>query len=141
MLHWLKLKYISWNYGTLSETEILCLRLRYFVWDEDTLSKTYRLLLPLQFHSIYNLSRHTLFSSVINFFPPLRLLNSLAIHSITLALPPLLLKSLSLSTARLSSALVYYICLNRRPLRILSTALTSHCNLTDKLVDRVIIYW
>jgi len=56
MLHWLKLKYISWDWGILSETEILCPRLRCLVWDKDTLSKTYKLLLPLQFHNICSLS-------------------------------------------------------------------------------------
>ena len=96
MLHWWKLKYISWNWGILSETKILCLRLRYFVWDEDTLSETYKLLLPLQFHSIYSFSPCTLFSPAINFFPHPCLLNSLAIHFVTLALPPIAEVSISI---------------------------------------------
>jgi len=108
MWHWLKLKYISWDWHILSETEILCLRPRHVVWDENTLSETYKWLLPLQFHSIYSLPLCTLFSVAINFFPPSRLLNLLAVYSITLSLLPLLPKSLSLSTARLSSPLIYY---------------------------------
>ena len=126
MLHWLKLKYIGWDWDILSKTEILCLRLRYFVWDEDTLSETYKLLLPLQFHSIYSLCARTLFSPAINFFPPSHLLNSLAVHFITLALLPLLLKFLSPLTARLSSASICYIHFNPYPLWLSIATLTSH---------------
>jgi len=125
MLHWLKLKYIGWDWDILSETKILCLRLRYFIWDKDTLSETYKLLLPLQFHSIYSFSPRTLFSPAINSFPPLCLLNSLDIHSITLALSSLLPKSLSLSTARLSSALTHYNHFNPHLLRLSIATLTS----------------
>jgi len=107
------------------ETKVYCLRQRYFVWDEDILSETYKLLLPLQFHSIYSLPPYTLFSPAINSFPPLRLLNLLAIHSITLALLPLLPKSLSLLTAHLSSTLIYYNHFNSHLLRLSITTLTS----------------
>ena len=79
----------------------------------------------MQFHSIYSLPPCTLFSPAINFFSPSHLLNSLAIHFITVALPSLLLKFLSLSTARLSSALIYYIRFNLHPLQILIAAFTS----------------
>ena len=73
---------------------------------------------------LYSLPPRTLFSPAINFFPPSRLLNSLAIHSITLALPPLLPKSLSPSTARLSSAPICYIHFNPHPLRLSIATLT-----------------
>ena len=129
MLHWLKLKYIGWDWGILSETEILCLRLRYFVWDWDTLSETKIHCLRLNYYclsnsiSIYSLSPRTLFFPAINFFSPFHLLNSLAIHLATLALLPQLPKSLFLSTAHPSSASIYYIHLNLHPLRILIAAL------------------
>ena len=124
MLYCLKLKYISWNSDILFETEIYCLRLRYLVWNKDILFKTYRLLLPLQFYSIYSLSPCILFSLAINFFSLLCLFNSFIIYLFTFTLLPLLLKFLSLSTAHLSSAPIYYICFNLCLLSILNAAFT-----------------
>ena len=132
MLHWLKLKYIRWDWGILSKTEILYLRLRYFVWDQDTLSETKIHCLRLtNYYCLCNSIAHIAsplvlyFSPAINSFPPSRLLNSLAIHSITLALLPLLPKSLSLSTAHLSSALIHYNHFNPHLLRLSIATLTS----------------
>ena len=82
----------------------------------------------------------TLFSPAINSFPPSRLFNSLAIHSITLGLLPLLLKSLSLSTACLSSTLIHYNHFNPHlygfqlpPLRQIQIAIIAQPNSTDRL--------
>jgi len=82
--------------------------------------------LPLQFHNIYSLPPCTLFSPAINFFPPLRLLNSLAVHFVTPVLPPLLPKFLSPLTAHLSSASICCIHFNPHPLRLSIATLTSH---------------
>ena len=103
------------------------------------MSETYKLLLPLQFHSIYSLLPFTLFSLAINFFPPSHLLNSLAIHLVTLTLLPLLPKSVSLLTARFNFACIYYTCFNLHPSRILIAAFTLHREWLD--TDVVIGFW
>ena len=87
-------------------------------------AKSPELLNLWQFYTISNLPSRTLFSWVINFFPSLHVFNSLAVHLVTLDLLPLLPKFLSLSTAYLNSALIYYLRFNLHLLRILIAALT-----------------
>ena len=117
----------------LVETKIYWLRLRYIVWDRDTLSKTkiYYLRLTNYYclcNSIVYIASPLApyFSPAINSFP---LLNSLAIYFITLALLPLLPKSLSLSTAHISSALIHYNHFNSHLLRLSIATLMSHFSL------------
>ena len=120
MLHWLKLKYIGryivWDRNILSETKILCLRPRSFVWDRNTLSETKIHCLRLtNYYCLWN-SIAYIVSSLTLYFPQQSISSLLCIFLtylpfcfVTHTLLPLLPKSLSLSTAYLSSASIYYI--------------------------------